>query len=464
MELAEDLDKLISETIESFNLPGVAVGVVRRNSVAYAKGFGVLNADTGGEVTEHTLFHMASVAKPFVATAIMQLVEQGKIDLDERVKTYLPYFTLADERYREITIRQMLSHSSGMPDVQDYGWDHPEYDEGALERYARSLTDQSLLFDPGQNFRYSNMAFNVLGDVICKVSGQPFSDYVKAHILNPLGMRNSTFLFEMPPELVASPHIQGLTPVVSPIYPYHRAHGPSSTLHSNVLETCNWAMANLNRGEYGGSRILQSGSYDVLWKPHTRVNETASAGLSWLIREHKGHRAVVHAGGDLGFGSMLILLPELSIAVVMMKNADFGPGEELAHAVLDYALGDEPEPLRAPVMYPIAKTIAEEGIEKSVERYYELRGEESCTYAFDESHLSTLGYFLLSLGKVREAKEIFRLNMEVYPDSSNVYDSYAEACTISGDRRDAIVNYKKSLELDPGNQNAVEKLKMLREQ
>ena len=125
MELAEDLDKLISETLESFNLPGVAVGVVRRNSVAYAKGFGVLNADTGGEVTEHTLFHMASVAKPFVATAIMQLVEQGRIDLDERVTTYLPYFTLADERCREITIRQMLSHSSGMPDVQDYGWAHP---------------------------------------------------------------------------------------------------------------------------------------------------------------------------------------------------------------------------------------------------------------------------------------------------------------------------------------------------
>jgi len=75
-------------------------------------------------------------------------------------------------------------------------------------------------------------------------------------------------------------------------------------------------MANLNRGEYGGSRILQSGSYDVLWKAHTRVNETASAGLSWLIREHKGHRAAVHAGGDLGFGSMLILLPELSMKAI----------------------------------------------------------------------------------------------------------------------------------------------------
>ncbi len=124
----------------------------------------------------------------------MQLVEKGKVDLDAPVVRYLPYFRMADERYRTITIRQMVTHSSGMPDVDDYEWDKPQYDDGALERYVRSLSDRTLLFAPGDKFQYSNMAFEILGDVIAKVSGQSFDDYVQDQILTPLRMKDSTLL------------------------------------------------------------------------------------------------------------------------------------------------------------------------------------------------------------------------------------------------------------------------------
>src|SRR5205085_10165413 len=112
--------------------------------------------ETKVAVTPETLFHLASVTKTFVATAILQLAERGRLDIDAPVVTYLSYFRLHDERYQDITIAQMLSHTSGMPDTEEYGWDRPEYDDGALERYVRSLGALSLIAAPGEKYAYSN--------------------------------------------------------------------------------------------------------------------------------------------------------------------------------------------------------------------------------------------------------------------------------------------------------------------
>src|SRR5207248_1555658 len=105
-------------------------------------------------------------------------------------------FRLKDPRYKEITVRQMVTHTSGMPDVTNYYWNKPEYDDGALERYVRSLDDNTLLWAPGKQFRYSNMAFEVLGDLVAKVSGKSFDDYVEENILKPVGMKSSTLLYK----------------------------------------------------------------------------------------------------------------------------------------------------------------------------------------------------------------------------------------------------------------------------
>ena len=132
----------------------------------------------------------------------------------------------------------MLSHLSGMPDVEDYEWDKPQYDDGALERYVRSLSNQSLIAAPGAGFRYSNMAYEVLGDLIAKVSGMSFEDYVRRHILEPLGMKSSTLLVKQAnSSLLTSPHVMdnSYQTVVSKVFPYNRMHSPSSTVYSNVL-------------------------------------------------------------------------------------------------------------------------------------------------------------------------------------------------------------------------------------
>src|SRR5512136_1354830 len=127
--LDDNLAPLIQNTMGSHQLPGLAIGIVADNEIVYARGFGVRSTETREPITMTTLFHMASISKPFVATAMMQLVEQGQIQLDAPIITYLPYFKLDDDRYRDITVQYMLSHVSGMADVEDYEWDKPQYDE-----------------------------------------------------------------------------------------------------------------------------------------------------------------------------------------------------------------------------------------------------------------------------------------------------------------------------------------------
>ncbi len=322
-------------------IPGLAVGIVEDGKVTCAFGLGVMKIGEDKPITPETLFHMASITKPFVATSIMQLVERGLLDLDSPVASYLPYFTLDDPRGESVTVRQMVTHTSGMPDVQDYLWSRPEYDDGALERYVRSVSDQALLGDPGSEFRYSNMAFEVLGDLVAKVSGLSFEDYVDVHILKPLNMVSSTLLLEKADQrLLAAGHTKAQDNIVRPIehYPYNRAHTPSSNLHSNVWDMTRWAMANLNGGELDGHIILKSFTHQSMWRSQAKAEERGSVGISWFLDEEHEPRLVMHGGGDDGFLTYLVLVPSRKTGVVVMTNCDFAPRSEIWQQLLAIVL------------------------------------------------------------------------------------------------------------------------------
>jgi CubicO group peptidase (beta-lactamase class C family) len=346
----QQLDREIERVFRESDCPGLAVGVVKDQELIYAKGFGVTNLETGGEVTQRTLFHMASVTKPFVATSIMQLLEQENLSLDDSIVKHLPYFEMLDRRHTMLTIHQFLTHSSGMPDVDDYHWDEPEYDEGALERLVRSLSGKVLVSTPGSRFNYSNLAFDVLGDLIAKVSGQSFADYVKEHILLPLGMNDSSILIrDVDPALLANGHIQeeGGTIRVTEHYAYNRRHGPSSCLYSNVVDMSKWAIANMNRGELDGRRILDESSYELLWTPAVvvgvRDGTPRHVGLSWFISEYAGYETVSHGGRDIGYQTNFVMVPDEGVAVIVLSNL-FGPESivnEVTELALELALGSE---------------------------------------------------------------------------------------------------------------------------
>jgi CubicO group peptidase (beta-lactamase class C family) len=259
----EQFEPVINQVMQQAKIPGYAIAVVENQKVLYAAGFGVRMLGEKEPVTARSLFHMASITKPFVATSIMQLWELGKIDLDAPVVKYLPYFRLKDERYRQVTVRMMLSHISGMPDTNDYEWDKPQYDDGALERYVKSLSNSSLIADPGTKFQYSNIAFEVLGDVIAKVSGLSFEDYVKRNILEPLGMNSSTLLVKQADAgLLTRPYTGTWCDVEEQGIPIQSDALAQLDAHSSVLDmSCGHGQS--HRGELDGKRILKSSTYDL---------------------------------------------------------------------------------------------------------------------------------------------------------------------------------------------------------
>lgn len=457
-KLHEKLDQVINHYKTVHQAVGIAVGVLKGNDVIYAKGFGVRNLETKEPVTTRSLFHMASVSKPFVATAIMQLVEKGKVKLEGKLVDYLPYFKMDDERYKTITIGQMLSHISGIPDVMDYEWDKPQYDDGAAERYIRGLTKEKLIAAPGEKFRYSNMAFDILADVIARASGMTFEAYMKENIFKPLQMNDSTFYKpEVPKELATTPHVisdrLNFTVSVSKIYPYNRAHAPSSTLHSNVMDMMNWAIANLNKGAFKNRRILKPAAHELMWKPHAetgfKIDTYKNVGLSWFMGKYKGHPIIHHGGGDVGYRTYFLLLPEQSTAIVTLGNSATFRSREVAFAVLDVLLGEKPEPPKLPISVPVARMLTKEGAKAAVELYHQLKKNKPDNYYFREQELNRLGYMLVKQNRLDEAIEILKLNVAEYPKSWNVYDSLGEAYLKKGENKLAIKNYEKVLQLNP---------------
>ena len=334
------LETVLEKIIQDKRTPGIAVGIIKDGKLVFARGFGVMSVENPSRpVTAETLFHMASITKPFVATSVMQLMERGKVNLDEPVMKYLPYFKLKDPRYKAITVRQLLTHTSGMPDVTNYGWDKPEYDDGSLERYVRSLGEVSLRWEPGTNFAYSNMAYEVLGDLVAKVSGKTFEDYVAENILQPVGMKSSTLLLKRAdPAKLATGHTQSKDKLVKPVahYPYNRAHTPSSNLHSNVEDMARWVLVNLNYGELDGRRILQRSTYDIMWKPavQTGRNKDNHVGISWFLGDLGGEPFISHSGGDDGFRALVAFSTKRNVGLVVMTNSDRAPTGEIGDATI----------------------------------------------------------------------------------------------------------------------------------
>ncbi len=349
------LDDFLEKALVNYDLPGLAAGVrigkaegdergwAGKPGLIYCGAEGYKDYTTREPLHPEHIFHMASVTKLFVGTSILQLWERGSLDLAGRLIDYLPWFEMKDQRYRDITIRQLLSHTSGMPDVEDYHWDKPETDEGALERYIRSreVRDPSLLWAPQEGrFSYSNIGYEILGVVISAVSGIPFEEYVRVNIFEPLGMRDSTLLsFERgiyadkgPDDNLCTPHEKDREKniVRSAYFPYNRAHGPSSTLTSNLHDLEKFGIAHLNRS------LLKEETYNAAWEKQALIpNNGEHIGLSWFRREQNGLVLYGHEGTDDGFRASFWICPERELVITVCSNISGAPVKRIGKQIFD---------------------------------------------------------------------------------------------------------------------------------
>lgn len=457
------IEAMVLKQKDLFDVPGIATGVIINDTTIYAKAHGFRGLDNGNVLTTKSLFHMASVSKPFVATAIVQLVEKNKIELDEKLIYYLPYFKMADERYKDITIRQMLAHTSGIPNIDDYEWDKPQYDDGAAERYVRSQEAFNLDFAPGEKYSYSNPAFDILCDVIAKVSGVTFEAYMKKNIFEPIGMKNTTFFKpEVPENLATQPHVlnDSLQMMVSEIYPYNRRHAGSSTLHSNVEDMLLWANVYLNKGSINGKQIYSKNSYELLTRIHSPEGQRKVC-LSWFYGNLNESPIYYHSGHDTGFHTFFGFMPEKKSAIVMMTNADnFWTMNNAGSILKNIVFNDSLKP-KAPIHFKLKDYILTEGIEKAKEIYFLEKQKIQQDYTFNGGSIDDLGYWLIDRNHLKEALDVFMFNTELEPEEAGWVDSVADAYKEMDSIDLAISWYKKALQMKPEQEFSRKKLNEL---
>lgn len=331
------LDEMLTNVHYYYDLPGMAVCVgTGGKGLAYVKAIGVKNTETKEALHPEDIFHMASMAKLFTGTGIMQLWEKGLLDLDDTVADFLDGFHMNDKAAGEMTIRRLLSHTSGMPDVTDYHWDEPTSDPDALENYVRSpeITDARLLWPPSERkFSYSNIGYDMLGLVIAKVSGMSFEEYMAEHIFRPLEMADSTFFTpDRDMGKICAPHEKNSANQTIPMkhYPYNRIHAPSSTLTSNLYDAAKWAVAHLNQ------KMFRPETYELIFEPFATVpNNGEEICLSWFKREQNGFQLFGHEGADVGFRSSFWICPQLDLFTVVCSNLSNAPLKKISKQVFD---------------------------------------------------------------------------------------------------------------------------------
>lgn len=440
----ELLDEFISEFMNVEMIPGIAVGIVHENEIIYKKGFGVKNGSIQAKVDEYSLFHMASIAKTFVALGVMQLVSEQKIQLDEYVVNYLPYFQLKDERYHNITIRHLLTHNSGLPNEPDLEWDKPQYDKESLERYVKGLHQKDLLSAPGETFSYSDMAYDILGDVVAKRSGLTFEEYMDQNILKKLHMNHSNFLrSELSEELLTSPHlcyeVDSNRAKVSDVFPYNRIHAPSSTLCSNVVDMCNYLIYQIDLEKRCNEHILESNSlcFKDLWIPQVQTGWGGyqdQMGLGWFLGEYKGYKVRSHEGGDTGFRSHMMILPDQELGIVIMTNSDYVGCQYLCPVVLDVVLGiHQVNRFQNSLAHHLSRLIIQYNYEHALQEYIKIQISDSIDlYYVDENEFLSLSHEWKKAKRWEDTISLLQLSMKIFPHSMSLLDRLEEVYMLKG--------------------------------
>lgn len=310
-----DVDSYIRAAMRAYNIPGAALVVAQDGEILFGQGYG--NAAPGQPVTGDTPFYIGSQSKSFTAMAIMQLVEQGLVDLDAPVQTYLPWFRVVDEQASgQITIRNLLQHTSGL---SEEGYVENFAPDASLETIVRDLSRARLTAPVGAQMHYFNPGYSTLGLVIETVSGQSYGEYLQEHIFQPLGMVNS---FTDPVEAQAAGLAQGYAQVFMTAIPFDQTFYqydlPAGFIMSSANDMARYLMALANGGELDGVRVLQPESIEQLFTPNTAIG--SSYGFGWYISEYYGQTQITHGGDTERFHTSVLILPENGLTVVMLFN------------------------------------------------------------------------------------------------------------------------------------------------
>lgn len=357
---SREIDILVEDAMDKFTVAGVAIGVVKDGKIIHAKGYGLKSVETSEKVDEHTSFAIASNTKAFTSAALAILVEEGLLSWQDRVIDYIPEFKMYNDYVTQnFNIQDLLTHRSGL----GLGAGDLQFWPNGSDFTMEDLLTNFQYFEPVSAFRtkydYDNVLYVVAGEVIKRVSGQSWENFVKQRILNPLGMENSCTLPVSMTELtnLATPHLAVDGKLKTIAWHEHdpdKMNGALGAILSNADDMCHWLLVHLNRGKYGEkleNQLFSAASQREMWKIHTtipvrpnsRYNPHFSGyGLGWRLSDMNGKMSVSHTGDLSGMLSKTIMIPELDLGVVVMTNSYYGGAgvfRAVSQTIVDSYLG-----------------------------------------------------------------------------------------------------------------------------
>lgn len=452
-QVAAKVDEYMNAAVKFDQFSGTIL-IARDGLPIVSRSYGMANYELKVPNTPKTVFETGSVSKQFTAMAIMQLQERGKLNVNDSICKHLEDCPPA---WQPVTIRHLLTHTSGIPNFSSLpDWD----DQISVLPYTRTgfvkvFRDFPLQFVPGEKFTYSNSGYYLLGLIIERASGKSYREFLSQNIFEPLGMKSS--VYNEHPTLVpnrATGYYWKLGSFISAPNVNSVSGFGSSGIYTTIEDLLLWDQALYTE------KLVSRKSLDEIFTPFLE-----DYGYGWLINKKFDRQTISHAGRHNGYKAFIARFPSERVTILVQGNCDRANATKTGTNLAAIVFG-------APYTLPLQQgsdmllaAITEKGIEAAVRQYRELKRTQPEKYNFNEPErvLNELGYDLLGQRKVKEAIEVFKLNVELFPQAANTYDSLGEAYMLNGDKELAIENYKRSLELDPQNTNAVNLLKKLEE-
>ncbi len=457
---AAKIDVLISQYVANKQFNGTVL-VAEKGQVIFKKGYGMANMEWNIANTPDTKFRLGSVTKQFTAMLIMQLVETGKIKLTDPVTTYLPDYPKSTGD--KITVHHLLTHTSGVPNYTDV----PNFFQTLArnpytpDAFVKTFADRPLDFEPGTKFSYSNSGYFLLGVLIEHVTGKPYAQVLQENIFTPLQLRDTGYdLFSpiLPKRAAGYEREQGTyvnAPYLDMSIPY-----AAGSLYSTVEDLYRWDQALYT------DKLLSASTKATMFRPFLGSYQAGFGyAYGWVVGKTKvGDRKdslllIEHGGGINGFNTLISRVPQDKQLVVLLSNAGRAPLDAMRQNILRVLYDQPVQTPKKPVADLLRQSVMSEPLATAQQKFAAWKANKA--YEVNEDDMNILGYELMRSGKLPESIAVFTLNADTFPASYNVYDSRGEAYMMAGDKPAAIRDYKKSVELNPGNTNGIDKLNEL---
>lgn len=434
--------------------------IAENGEILYKNSFGVRSYITGEPLTDQSQFRLASVTKQFTAMAVMILQERGELDYDDSMTKYIPELP-----YDNVTIRHLLTHTSGMADYEmlfDQHWDlakkgQPDRQIANNDDVIRLFTEYKppLRFKSGDKYEYSNTAYVFLASIVERVSGKTFDLFMKDNIYIPLGMTHSLIYSALKDPPMAERVYGFRKKILETEYSDADFHYLNGIVGDGAMYSTSGDLFLWDQSLYTEKLVSQK-TLNQAFTPATLNNDSITDyGFGWRIQKTDAGKTIVsHSGGWVGFRTYIQREITDKNTLILLTNNSSLYASDIRAALLNIIHNQSYEIPKISIAQIIGPMIITEGIDSALVKYDQLKTSAAEKYNFSEAILNFLGYELLGEKKIKEAVEVFKLNVREYPESYNTYDSLGEAYMLDDQKDLALENYTKSLELNPDNTNA----------